>query len=180
MHRTKCFIIICALAALALPAFAQDTDADSRRDNPVEAATEALGLTEEQIEQIRDIRRERRPRGQDREEARTWSEEQRSKIQAVLTDDQRAKVAELDEAREKMRTLAGAAILGLTDRQGGFRGFAPDSRGGRGFRDRGRQGDQRSRGRQGSKRSRDRRSWNDRGTGRGPRPPQGWRGRGRG
>ena len=180
MHRTKCFIIICALAALALPAFAQDASEDRRRGNPVEAATEALGLTDEQVEKIREIRRERRPRGQDREEARTWSQEQRAKIQAVLTDDQRAKVAELEEAREKMRTLAGAAILGLTDRQGAFRGFAPDTRDGRGFRDRGRQGDQRFRGRQGSKRSRGRRSWNGRGNGRGPRFAQGRRGRGRG
>ena len=179
MHRTKCFIIICALAALSLPAFAQDaSDEDRRRGNPVEAATEALGLSEEQVEKIREIRRERPPRGQNREEARTWSQEQRSKIQAVLTDDQRAKVAELEEAREKMRTLAGAAILGLTDRQGGFRGFEFDRRDGRGFRDRGRQGDQRFRGRQDSKRSRGRRSWNGRGNGRGPRFAQGRRGRG--
>lgn len=180
MHRTKCFIIICALTALSLSAFAQDTAEDRRRGNPVEAATEALGLTEEQVEKIRDIRRERPPRDQSRDEARAWSQEQRAKIQAVLTEEQRAKVAALEEARETMRTLAGAAILGLTDRQGGFRGFDFDSRDGRGFRDRGSQGRWQGRGREAWKRFRDRRSWNRRGAGRGPRFAEGRRGRGRG
>ncbi len=109
--------------------------------NAVKTTTEAFGLSEEQVEQIRDIRRERPERGMDREAAEAWREEQRSKIDAVLTDEQRAKVAEIGEARETLRAYPGALMLGLVEMPGrSQRGFGS-------FRNQGQRGPWAGRGR---------------------------------
>ena len=125
-----------AFLSLAVSSAALAQDAPGRRGPgtaSVEAARETLGLTDEQVEKIREIRRERPPRGQDRDEFQAWRDGQRSKLQDVLTDDQKSKLAELQEQRQTMRALAGAAILGLAeieregrDRDGRARGFAAD------------------------------------------------------
>ncbi len=125
---------------------AQDQDQPERRGrgaSAIDAASDTLGLTDEQVDQIREIRRERPPRGQSREEFQTWNEGQKEKVEGVLNDDQKSKLAELTEAREQMRALAGAAALGLV--QGNRGGPSPRvsrSRGNRGrpgFGPRGRQ-----------------------------------------
>ena len=120
------------LLAVSAAALAQDTP--SRRgpgSDSIEAAREALGLTDEQVEEIRGIRRERPPRGTDREQFRSWRDDQRSKLQDVLTDDQKSKLAELEAQRRKMRALAGAAILGLAEIERGDRSRSDRTR--RGF-----------------------------------------------
>ena len=110
-------VTFAAIAALALSvsAFAQDDRRDRGRSGAVEAATEAFGFTEEQIDKIREIRRERPPRGQSEEEREAWSTEQQAKVAAVLTDEQRAKIARLNEVREQMRDYAVAARMGLVE-----------------------------------------------------------------
>ena len=147
MIHTKQFIAIVIAALVAsIAAFGQEDAQDDAheearargRGSVIEATVEAFGLTEDQVEQIREIRRERPPRGQSREESQAWREEQRSKIQDLLTDEQKAKVAELEAAREKMREYAGAAILGLTTAQGNRSGIGRD-------RGRGQKGDRRVR-----------------------------------
>ena len=87
-------------------------------NNAVQVAGEAIGLSEEQMEQIREIRRARPGRGLDQDSMQSWRDEQRAKIQAVLTDEQRAKVAELEDAMEAMRALPGAMMLGLVEAPG--------------------------------------------------------------
>ncbi len=145
-------IALAAIAALAMStsAFAQDDERRRGRDrgDAAEAATEAFGFTEEQLDKIRDIRRERPPRGQSGEEREAWSAEQQAKVEAVLTDEQKAKIAELNELREKMRDFAIAARMGLVDAGGRGRASA---------RSRGSRGDNRaraSRGRRGPSRGR--------------------------
>ena len=142
MNHTKQFIAIVIVALVAsIAAFGQEDAQDDAREEArargrgsvMEATVEAFGLTEDQVEQIHEIRRERPPRGQSREESQAWREEQRSKIQDLLTDEQRAKAAELEAAREQMRNYAGAVILGLTTAPGNRSGFGRDR--GRGQRD---------------------------------------------
>ena len=146
-------VALTAIAALAMStsAFAQD-DQRKRggdRGDATEAATEAFGFTEEQMDKIREIRRERPPRGQSGEERQAWSAEQRAKVEAVLTAEQKAKIAELNEMREKMRDFAIAARMGLVDAGGRGRDSARarDPRGGNRARaGRGRRGPSRGRG----------------------------------
>ena len=161
MHRSKQFIVASAvLLGLSVTAFAQNEPRDRGRSNPVKAATEALSLTEEQVDQIGELRRERPPRGQNGEELRTWFEERRAKVQAVLTEDQKKKIAELEAARDTMQALAGAAMLGLTEVPLGNRGFAQgrgrNPRGGRNFDTRGRRAQFSGRNRRDSRRGPDR------------------------
>lgn len=130
-------------------------------EDRIEAAREKLGLSAEQIDSIGEIRRERPPRGQNREDARAWRDERRTKIRDVLTDEQKEKLAELQQRHLEMRSLVGARMLGLTEgQQGNRRGWSRRGRGARG--------------------SGNRSSRFNRGPGgrRGPGP--GWGGRGRG
>ena len=143
MIRNKQAIVVgIAVLAASVTAFAQDTPEPRGRGNPVQAAIEAFGLTEEQVDQIREIRRERPPRDQSQEQRQAWRQERTTKIQAVLTDEQKGQVEEAEAAAAKMRALAGAAFLGLTDAArpnpgaDGWRARGP--RGGRAFRDAGR------------------------------------------
>lgn len=123
MNHTKRTVAVgIGLMALSVTAFAQRGPGSSGPGNFAEAAVEEFGLTEEQMEQIREIRRERPDRGQDREEFAAWREGQQEKIQAVLTDEQKGKLAELTAVRDSMRAYAGAAALGLVQPEGG-RGF---------------------------------------------------------
>ena len=143
MIRNKQAIVVgIAVLAATVTAFAQDSPQARGRGNPVQAAIEAFGLTEEQVDQIREIRRERPPRDQSQEERQAWLQERTSKIQAVLTDEQKGKVEEAEAAAAKMRALAGARFLGLTDtarpNPGARGGRARGPRGGRAFRDAGR------------------------------------------
>ena len=176
IHTKQFFVSGIAVLVAAIGAFGQDSERSRGRGNVVEAAVESFGLTEEQVDQIREIRRARPPRGQSREESQAWREEQGTKIQAVLTDEQKAKVAELEAARERMREFAGAAILGLTTAPQPARGFGPGrGRGGndgRQFRSR-----DRGRGRGGFGRgSRDGHGPRSRGSSRGPRGKAGSKG----
>ena len=143
MIQSKQAIVVgIAVLGASITAFGQDGPRNRGRGNPVEAAAEAFGLTDEQVDQIREIRRERPPRNQDQEERQSWRAEQHSKIQAVLTDAQKAKVAEAEAAMAKIRAFAGAVVLGLTDaprpnpEARSARAGAP--RGGRAFRGPGR------------------------------------------
>lgn len=145
-------VALAAIAAMAMSvsAFAQDDQSRRGRGGGVtEAATEAFGFTEEQMDKIREIRRERPPRGQSGEERQAWRAEQEAKIEAVLTDEQKAKIADLNEMREKMRDYALAARMGLVDAGGRGRNSAR-ARGSRGDNraraDRGRRGPSRGRG----------------------------------
>ena len=107
-----------AFLLLAVSAATHAQDREGRRGpgaGAIEAARDTLGLTDEQIDSIGEIRRARPPRGQNREESRAWRDDQRAKLQDVLTDDQKSKLAELQEQRQTMQALAGAAILGLAE-----------------------------------------------------------------
>ncbi len=125
MHVTRAIIGATVLLAPVWAANAQDQDQtrperSGRDTEAIAAAADTLALSEEQLGRIREIRRERPPRGQSREEAQAWREAQQSKIEDVLTDEQKSRVAELAEVRHQMEALAGATALGLV--QGGRNG----------------------------------------------------------
>ncbi len=124
-HTKQAITITIAVLVASIAAFGQNGPRNRARANVVKPAVEAFGLTEEQVDQIREIRRERPPRNQSREDFQAWRDEQRAEVQGVLTDEQKAQVAELEAAREKMRTYAGAAFLGLTDSPASPRGMRP-------------------------------------------------------
>ncbi len=142
IQNKQAIVVGIAVLGASITAFGQEGSRDRGRGNPIEAAVEAFGLTTEQVDQIREIRRERPPRDQDREQLQSWRQEQTAKVQAILTDEQRAKVEEAKAAVATMRAFAGAAVLGLTDAPRpnlGARGArARGSRGGRAFRGAGR------------------------------------------
>ncbi len=126
------------LAASGL-AYAQDQETESaerheRGATAINAVRDTLGLSDEQVDRILEIRRERPPRTQSREEFDNWREGQQSKIESILTADQQSKISELIKAREQMQALAGATALGLV--QGSRGGFGPGARGPRGKRGR--------------------------------------------
>lgn len=125
IHTKQAIMIGIAALVASIAAFGQDSRRTRGRGNIMEATVEAFGLTEEQVDKIREIRRERPPRGQSSEESQAWREEQRAKTQGVLTDEQKAKVAELEAARQTMQEYAGAAILGLTSAPGRPSGIRP-------------------------------------------------------
>ena len=133
-HIKQVALAAIAVLAMSVTAFAQDDQRRRGRDrgDAAEAATEAFGFTEEQVDKIREIRRERPPRGQSDEERQAWRAEQQAKVEAVLTDEQKAKIADLNEMREKMRDFAIAARMGLVDAGGRGRDSARarDRRGG--------------------------------------------------
>ena len=108
-------VTLAVIAVLALSASALAHDRQRGRGGVEEAAAESFGFTEEQVEKIREIRRERAPRGQSDDERESWRADQQAKVEAVLTDEQRAKIARLNEVREQMRDYALAARMGLVE-----------------------------------------------------------------
>lgn len=140
MRHTKQSVFVCtAMLAASLTAFARDEPGEHARNaNPTRAAVEALGLTAEQVNEIREIRRDRPPRNQDREERKEWNEQQQLRLQSVLTEDQKAKLADLEAVRAKLRAFIGASFLGLIEGQRpdreSLRQRSKSIRWGRGFR----------------------------------------------
>ena len=147
MRRTAIGSALVLLASWAAYAQEQEESGRQGRGAPaIEAAQEALGLTEEQVDQIREIRRERPPRGQSRDELQAWREERQGKVEGVLNADQKAKLADMEQSLQQMQAFAGARALGLLE--GGPRG--PAARGMRGPGSRAGQSARRRGGRSGS------------------------------
>ena len=115
---------IAALLTVATVASAQDEPGTSGAPlAQIDTAREALGLSEQQIEQIREIRSERPSRGQSREELLALREDQQARIADLLTAEQRSELAEIEASRQQLRDLLGASMLSLAqvereDRQG--------------------------------------------------------------
>ena len=174
IHTKQAIVVAIAVLGASVAAFGQSEPRN--RGNRDQAAIEAFGLTEEQVDQIREIRRERPPRDQDQEERQAWRDGQTSKIHDVLTEEQKTKIAEAQAAAAQMRTFVAAARMGLTEfgRPGpdfrGARNRGP--RGGRAFRS-----GQRGRGAPAFRRGG--RGPGFRARAKGPRGPQAWSPRGR-
>ena len=174
IHTKQAIVVAIAVLAASVAAFGQSEPRD--RGGRDQAAIEAFGLTEEQVDQIREIRRERPPRDQDQEERQAWSDEQREKIQGVLTEEQKAKIAEAQAAAGHMRAFVAAARMGLTE----ARRPGPDFRGARNRGPReGRSFRSGQRGRAAAAFRRGGRGPGFRGRAKSPRGPQRWSPRGR-
>ena len=129
MKRTnQAIAITVAVLAASIAAFGQERTGNRGRAKTIEATVEAFGLTQEQVDQIREIRRQRPPRNQSRSDFQAWRDDQHSKIQDVLTDEQKQKVADVEAARAEMRAYTGALFLGLTDAPASPRGMRPGPR----------------------------------------------------
>ena len=107
-------VAIAAILVVSAAAFAQAHQRQRARAS-IDAATDALALSEEQLTQVREIRSARPPRGESRDEIQAWRDDQQAELAQVLTEDQTAKVAELEATREQMRALLGATMLGTAD-----------------------------------------------------------------
>lgn len=109
--------IIFAIAALLTAATAVSAQDELRASGAplaqIDAAKDALGLSKQQIEQIREIRSARPPRGQSREELRAWREDQQAQVADLLTAEQRSELAEIEASRQQLRALLGASMLSL-------------------------------------------------------------------
>ena len=91
----------------------------------IDGATEALGLSDQQVEQIREIQSVRPPQGLSREELRAWRDDQQAQVADLLTADQKSKLAEIEASRQQLRELLGSSMLSLAqtereDRQDQF------------------------------------------------------------
>ena len=98
-------VALAVIAVLALSASAFAHDRQRGQGGVEKAAAESFGFTEEQVEKIREVRRERAPRGQSDEVCESWRADQQAKVEAVLTN----------EVREQMRDHALAARVGLAE-----------------------------------------------------------------
>ena len=112
LHSTTFAIV--ALVIVATAASAQDgLRASGTNLAQIDSAMEALDLSEQQIEQIREIWSARPPRGQNREELQAWREDQQAQVADLLTAEQRSELAEIEASREQLRALLGASMLSL-------------------------------------------------------------------
>ena len=103
-----------ALLIVVTAGSAQDRPSASETNlAQIDSAKEALDLSEQQIEQIREIRSARPPRGQSREELQAWREDQQAQIADLLAAEQRSELAEIEASRQQLRALLGASMLSL-------------------------------------------------------------------
>ncbi len=114
----KTTVLVISLAAMSTAAFAQNNPKAAQRREAISIAVEAIGLDQDQVAKIREIRRERPPEGADNATRRTWRQEQTAKLEALLSDDQKAKVANIRAAGADSKAFEGTALLGLATRQG--------------------------------------------------------------
>ena len=122
IHNKQAVIVGAAVLAASLTAFAQQNQQrqpNQERQAAIRAAVQALSLSQDQIAQIREIRRERAAEGLDRQARRAWRSAQGAKLQKVLTEDQTKKLAEINAAGTESPEYNGAVFLGLATRQGG-------------------------------------------------------------
>ncbi len=105
-----------ALMLTATIAWTQNNPSAQERREAISAAVTAVGLSPDQVAAIREIRRQRPPEDADQRARRAWRQGQLAKVQAILTDDQKAKVAELQAGSADAKELDGAVRLGLTTR----------------------------------------------------------------
>ena len=118
IHKKQAIVVCVAVLVTSLVALAQQNQPNPQRQQAIAAATTALGLNQDQVAQIREIRRERPEEGTDRQALRAWRQGQSAKLQEILTEDQKAKLVEIKAAGPDTREYAGAVILGLAPRQG--------------------------------------------------------------
>ena len=83
----------------------------------IDGANEALGLSGQQVEQIREIKSARPPHGLSREELRAWREDQQAQVADLLTADQKSKLAEIEASRQQLRELSSMLSLAQTERE---------------------------------------------------------------
>lgn len=117
-HKKQAIVVGLAVLATSMAALAQQNQQNPQRRQAIAAAVEALGLTQDQVAQIREIRRERPQEGTQGPELRSWRQGQSAKLQKILTEDQKTKLAEIKAAGPDTPTYAGAVMLGLAQRQG--------------------------------------------------------------
>ena len=117
-HVLKTTGLVIALAAMSAAAFAQNNPKAAQRRAAISVAVEAIGLNQDQVAKIREIRRERPPEGADNPTRRTWRQGQMAKLEALLSDGQKAKVAEIKAAGADSKAFEGTVLLGLATRQG--------------------------------------------------------------
>lgn len=116
-HRNHFIIIAISLTVASVAAFGQANEKAQQRRAAIMEAVEAIGLGQDQVAQIREIRRERPPEGTAGAERRAWRQEISKKLMAVLTDEQTEKLNEVRAMAADSKVREGAVLLGLAQRQ---------------------------------------------------------------
>ncbi len=117
IHRNKAIIVAVALMVASLAAFGQANQKAQQRRAAISEAVKAIGLSQDQVAKIREVRRERPPEGTTGAARRAWRQEISQKLMAVLTDEQKEKVSEVRAMAADSKVREGAVLLGLAQRQ---------------------------------------------------------------
>lgn len=102
-------LLVVATAASAQVSLQASEDSLDLIDN----ARETLGLSDEQVDQIREIRSTQPPEDLSRDELRAWHEKRQAQVADLLTADQKSKLAEIEASRQQLRALLGSSMLSL-------------------------------------------------------------------
>ena len=102
-------LLVVAMAASAQVRLHSSEDSIDLIDN----ARETLGLSDEQVDQIREIRSTQPPEDLSRDELRAWHEKRQAQVADLLTADQKSKLAEIEASRQQLRALLGSSMLSL-------------------------------------------------------------------
>ena len=133
INKIKQFIFAgIVMAGLPLLVMAQEESKGKKGEGTrMEALQMELGLTDEQVSQMMELRSSMSPRGKARSEFLEQRDENRAKMQELLTDEQKEKLADLQPSPQRMRAAGQAMMLGLTEVPGQGRGsrFANRGRG---------------------------------------------------
>lgn len=117
MYRRSVLVLGVTVMAPSVATLAQQAKQNPERRENILAAVRALGLSQGQVAQIREIRRERASEELDGRQRRAWRQGQAAKLLRVLTEEQKPKLAEIKAAGSDSPEFMGAESLGLLQRR---------------------------------------------------------------
>ena len=116
IHRKQFIFVAIALMVSSMAAFGQANEKAQQRRAAISEAVKAIGLDQDQVAKIREIRRERPAEGVAGRERREWRAGITAKLMALLSDDQKAKLDEVKAAGADSKAFEGSVLLGLAQR----------------------------------------------------------------
>lgn len=117
MHRRTVLVLGITVMAPSMATLAQQAKQNPQRRENILAVVRALGLSQGQVAQIREIRRQRASEELDGPQRRAWRQGQAAKMLKVLTEEQKPKLAEIKVAGLDAPEFMGAESLGLLQRR---------------------------------------------------------------
>ncbi len=116
IHRKRFIIAAFALLVMSVTAYGQANQKAQQRREAIIEAVKAIGLDQDQVAKIREIRRERPPEGTQGRARRDWRAGIAAKLMAVLNAEQKTNLEEVKAAGADSKAFEGAVLLGLAQR----------------------------------------------------------------